>query len=263
MPATEYHEQFIELAGTRLHYLTGGQGKPLVILHSVDGNLGWRLYLQQLAQHCTVYALTLPGFGLSERPPWLETFADLTRFTLWMLDALTLQRVSLLGHFMGGWMAAEMAVSCPPLVDRLILVDAAGIRPQQGEITDIFLHGQEATRKMSFFDPQQAPEYQELFGRKLSGEERELHAKNQENAIRYCWKPYMHDAVLPFLLPRVQAPTLIVWGKEDRIIPLECGERYRQNLGNARLEVVDRCGHYPHLEKPEEVTRLVSGFIYK
>lgn len=158
-------------------------------------------------------------------------------------------------------MAAEMAVVCPPLFERLILVDAAGVRPQQGEITDIFLHGQEGMRKLAFFDPESSSVAKDLFGRKLPPEERELSVKNQENAIRYCWKPYMHDATLPYLLPRIQTPTLIVWGKEDCIIPLECGELYRQALKNSRLEVLDRCGHYPHLEKPEEFARLVSEFL--
>jgi pimeloyl-ACP methyl ester carboxylesterase len=257
----EYHEQFLELAGAKIHYLMGGQGDPLVVLHGVDGNLGWRSYLRPLAQHHTVYALTLPGFGLSDRPPWLETFHDLTRFTLWLFDALDLQRVSLLGHFIGGWLAAEMAVACPRLVDRLVLVDAVGVRPRQGEITDIFLHGQEGARQLSFFDPEQAPEYQDVFKRKLSSEERALSAKSLENAIRYCWKPYMHDPALPALLPRVQAPTLLVWGKEDRIVPVECGELYRQALPHARLEMLDRCGHYPHIEKPEEFGRLVGEFL--
>ena len=62
---------------------------------------------------------------------------------------------------------------------------------------------------------------------------------------------------LPFLLPRVQMPALIVWGKEDRIIPLECGALYQQALKNSRLAVIEQCGHYPHLEKPEEFVRLV------
>jgi pimeloyl-ACP methyl ester carboxylesterase len=178
-----------------------------------------------------------------------------------LLEALNLQRPSLLGHFIGGWLATEMTLSSPASVDRLVLVDAAGIRPQQGEITDIFLHGHEGTRQLAFFDIQKIPEYQELYGSKPSSEERELIIKNQENAIRYCWKPYMHDVALPHLLPRVQTPTLIVWGREDRIIPLECGERYRQALKNSRLEVFDRCGHSPHLEKPEEFARLVSEFL--
>jgi pimeloyl-ACP methyl ester carboxylesterase len=261
MSTTEPHEQFIEVAGAKTHLLKGGEGKPLVIFHSVEGDLGWRSYHRQLAQHFTVYAPTLPGFGLSQRPPWLETFSDLTRFSLWLLQELDLPKVSLAGHSMGGWLAAEIAVVCPQILDRLVLVDAAGIQPQQGEIADLFLHGQEGSRKLMYFDPRQVPEYQELFGRKPTPEEREILAQNQETAIRYCWKPYMYDRTLPWLLPRLRVPTLIIWGREDQIMPLECGELYRQAIPGSRLEVINQCGHCPPLEKPGEFVQLVQNFL--
>jgi pimeloyl-ACP methyl ester carboxylesterase len=254
-------EFFVEVAGAKIHLLKGGQGKPLVVLHSVEGNLGWLSYHRSLAQHFTVYAPTYPGFGLSQRPPWLENLSDLAHFYLWLLQELGLEKVSLVGHFMGGWLAAEMAVRCPHIVDQLILVDAAGIQPRKGEIVDIFLLGQEATRKLTYFDPQQVPEYQELFGRKLSTEERELQTQNQETAIRLCWKPYMYNPSLPGLLPRLRVPTLILWGQEDKIVPLECGELYQQAIPGSHLEVIDRCGHCPPLERPDEFSRLVLNFL--
>jgi pimeloyl-ACP methyl ester carboxylesterase len=73
----------------------------------------------------------------------------------------------------------------------------------------------------------------------------------------------MYDPTLPFLLPRVHVPTLVVWGREDRIVPLECAEAYRRVLPAARLEIINQCGHYPQLEKPEEFTRLVGDFLTK
>ena len=254
-------KEFVEIAGAKIHLLKGGQGKPVVVLHSVEGNLGWLSYHRSLAQHFTVYAPTHAGFGLSQRPPWLETLSDLARFYLWLLQELDLEKVSLIGHFVGGWIAAEMAVMCPHIVDHLILVDAAGIQPQGGEITDIFLLGQEETRKLTYFDPQQVPEYQELFGRKLSGEEKEIQLQNQEMAIRLCWKPYMYNPSLPWLLPRLGVPTLILWGREDRIVPLECGEQYQQAIPGSRLEIIDRCGHCPQLEKPDEFSQLILDFL--
>lgn len=258
---TEPQEQFIDIAGTKIHLRKAGQGKPLVILHSVEGSLGWRAYHRQLAEHFTVYAPSLPGFDQSQRPDWVESFTDLTRFMLWLLQELDLQKSALLGHSMGGWLAAEIAVTCPQIVDRLVLVDAAGIQPQKGEITDIFLHGQDGTRQMAFFDVKKIPEYDELFGRKPSRDEREIIIQNQENTIRYCWKPYMFNPSLPHLLPRIPAPTLIVWGKEDRIIPLECGERYQKGIHGARLEVLPQCAHNPHLEKTEQFVGLVCEFL--
>ncbi|MBM4255581.1 MAG: alpha/beta fold hydrolase [Deltaproteobacteria bacterium] len=258
---TEPQEQFIDVAGTKIQLRKAGQGQPLVILHGVEGSLDWRAYHRQLAEHFTVYAPSLPGFDQSRRPEWLESFSDLTRFTLWFLQELDLPKVSLLGHSIGGWLAAEMAVSCPQIVDRLVLAAAAGIQPHKGEITDIFLHGQDSTRQMAFFDLKTIPEYEELFGRKPSREEREIVVQNQENTIRYCWKPYMFNRSLPHLLPRLRVPTLVIWGKDDRIIPLECGEQYQQAIRGARLEVLSQCGHNPHLEKTAQFVGLVREFL--
>src|SRR5262249_29784317 len=159
-------------------------------------------------------------------------------------------KVSLLGHFIGGWLAAEMAVVCPQMLDRLILVDVAGIQPQQGEIADIFLHGQEGTRRLVYFDPQQMPEYQELFGRKPTPEERETQGKNKEIAFGCCWHPFMYDCTLRWLLRRVPVLPLIVWGGEARIVPGGCGKLYQQAIPGPRLAVIDGWGPCPPLEKP-------------
>ncbi len=258
---TAYEENFVKVAGAKIHFLKGGRGKPLVMLHSIEGNLGWRRYHAQLAEYFTVYAPTCPGFGQSERPPWLETFADLARFSLWLLDELDLKNVTLAGHFMGGWLVAEMAVMSPHSLDGLILIDAAGIQPQQGEITDIFLHGLQGTRQLAYFDLQQIPEYEELFADKPSEKEREVRARNQETVVRYCWKPYMFSPSLPGLLGRVHVPTLIVWGQDDQIVPLECGELYQQAIPGSRLEILPQCGNCPPLEKPDEFTKLVRNFL--
>jgi pimeloyl-ACP methyl ester carboxylesterase len=262
MASGNYEEHSVSVGGAKIGYLKSGRGRPLVALHGVEGNLGWLPLYEELAQRFTVYAPTHPGFAGSDRPAWLESFFDLSRFYLWILQELGLARVTLLGHFIGGWLAAEMAVMSPQSVDRLVLLDAAGVRPRKGEITDIFLHGTEGTRRLAFFDAKQVRDYELLFGRKPTPEEREAHAINREAAIRYCWKPYMHDPVLPELLPRLRnIPTLVVWGSEDRIVPVECAEIYHKAIRGSRLEVLDRCGHFPHLERPEELSRVVLELL--
>lgn len=258
---TEPTEQFIEVGGARIRVLRGGSGTPLVWLHSVEGDLGWRRVHRELAGQATVYVPTLPGYAGSDRPDWLETVADVARYLLWLLDALGLEKVSLAGHGLGGWIAAELAVMCPHVLDRLILIDAAGVRPERGEIADIFLLGLEETRKQAWHDPGQSAEYAELYDRELSAEERDAQIQNQEMSVRLAWKPYMFDPSLPHLLPRSRVPTLVVWGREDRIVPLECGEIYQRAIPKARLDVIDRCGHLPHLERPDEVARLIAEFL--
>jgi pimeloyl-ACP methyl ester carboxylesterase len=260
--ATDYQQQTIVVGGAKVAYLKGGKGRPLVVLHSVEGNLGWLRYYDELARNFTVYVPTHPGFAGSDRPEWLESFTDLSRFYLWILQELGLDKATLLGHFIGGWLAAEIAVMSPDTVERMVLVDAAGVRPKHGEITDIFLHGTEGARRLSFSDPSQVPDYELLFGRKPSPEEREAHVINREAATRYCWKPYMHDPSLPMLLPRLRGiPTLVVWGREDKIAPLECGELYQKAINGARLEVIDRCGHFPQLERTADFVRIVMQFL--
>ena len=104
---TPYQEEFVEVAGAKIQLLKGGQGDPLVLFHSIEGSLGWRRYHDQLAEQCTVYAPTLPGFGASERPDWVESFFDLARFSLWLVQALGLEKSALGGHFIGGWLAQK------------------------------------------------------------------------------------------------------------------------------------------------------------
>jgi pimeloyl-ACP methyl ester carboxylesterase len=257
-----FERKAVTVGGARIEYLVGGSGAPLIWLHGIEGNLGALKLHDELARHFTVYLPTHPGFAGSERPPWLESFADLSRFYLWIIDALGLSRATFAGHSIGGWLAAEIAVMSPQVVAKLLLVDAAGVRPREGEITDIFLHGSDATRKLSFVDTSQVADYDLLFGAKPSPEAREAHVINREATTRYCWKPYMHDPSLPPLLERLHdVPTLVVWGREDRIMPIECGELYRKGIAGARLEVIDGCGHFPHLEKPAQFWRAVAPFL--
>jgi pimeloyl-ACP methyl ester carboxylesterase len=257
----EYDRHFVTVGGAKIEVLKGGSGRPLVALHSIEGNLGWLPIYQELARHFTVYAPTHPGFAGSERPEGLESFVDLSRLYLWILQELNLDRVTLLGHFIGGWLAAEMAVMSPGVVDKLVLIDSAGIKPKRGEIADIFLHGVEGTRALAFHDVKQVRDYERWFSSSKSPEERERQTMNREAVTRYCWKPYAHDPILPRLLGRLRMPALIVWGREDRIVPLECAQMFHDAIANSRLKIIDGCGHYPHFEKPDEFSRALSDFL--
>ena len=168
-----------------------------------------------------VYAPTHPGYGTSERPEWLETISDLARFYLWMLQKLELDRVHLIGGFVGGWIAAEMAVMCPRALNSLTLIGTAGVRPSEGEIADIFLLGEQGTMDLAIGDPSPITAA-------IESEERDIRARGREMTTRLCWKPYMHSPSLIHLLPRVEVPTLVVWGELDRIV---ARKRRRANCG--------------------------------
>jgi pimeloyl-ACP methyl ester carboxylesterase len=161
---------------------------------------------------------------------------------------------------MGGWDAAEMAAMCHHNLTGLILVDAAGIKPVKGEIAEIFMVSTQTRLKQRFYDPSQVPDY-ERYTRPLTPEEQALEHANREMASRLCWRPYLHNLSLPHYLRHVPTPTLIVWGKQDAIVPLECGELFQQALPNATLKVIEHCGHSPANEKPQEFVHVVSEFL--
>lgn len=257
----DYTDTLVEVAGTRVQVLQGGSGPPLLILHGASGNPGWLPYHQALAQQFTVYAPSHPGYDRSSRPEWMSSMTDMAHFYRQFIEAFGLVPVHLMGFSMGGWLAAELVAMCPPYVRRLVLVDAAGIKPQVGEIPEILMVSQDVAKKLRFYDPTQVPDYDTLVNRQLTPEEQEVQWRNREMTSRLCWKPYFHNPKLPAYLRGVQTPTLIVWGKQDAIVPVNCGELYQQALGHATLQVIDRCGHSPALEKPHEFLTAVGAFL--
>jgi pimeloyl-ACP methyl ester carboxylesterase len=186
---------------------------------------------------------------------------DLARFHLWFIDAAGLRRPHVIGHSIGGWTAAEMAAMSPGAIDRMVLVASAGLKPETGEILDVFFHSPAELRELTVYDGKTIPEWDELFGRAPTPAELEVAERNREMTARLTWKPYMHNPRLPHFLPRVTNRTLIVWGREDRIVPAECGALYRRALPNATLTVLDRCGHLPPIEQPDAFARVVLDFL--
>jgi pimeloyl-ACP methyl ester carboxylesterase len=254
-------EDTFTVGGIAVHAWIGGRGAPLLVLHGAGGNRGWRRWMDAVAEHYTLWAPTHPGFGRSGDAAWMESIDDLARFYLWFIDAAGLGRPHLLGQSVGGWVAAAMATMSPRALDRLILVAPAGLKPEHGEILDIFYHSPEELRTLNVHDPTTVPEWDELFGKPPTPADLDMAERNREMSARLTWKPYMHDPRLARFLPRVDNPALIVWGREDRIVPVECGELYRRALPNATLRVLERCGHLPWLEQPAVFARLVLDFL--
>lgn len=260
MPA-DVHETFVDVGGTQIRLLKGGSGEPLLVLHGSEGSLGWRRYTQALSEHFTVYLPSHPGFDGSERPVWLQSVFDLACFYTWFLETQGLEGSRVIGWDLGGWLAAEIAALTRHAFGKMLLVGAAGIKPQAGDITDLFILSPAQIRDLTFHDPQQVPEYDQLYNAAPDPAAREQAVQNREMAVRLTWKPYMHDPRLPHLLARVTAPTRIVWGRQDKIIPVECGTLYQQAIPGADLVVIEQCGHAPHLEKPDEFGRLAMDFL--
>jgi pimeloyl-ACP methyl ester carboxylesterase len=151
-----------------------------------------------------------------------------------------------------------MATMSPRAFSRLILVGAMGIKPATGEILDQALVSYIDYVRAGFQDP---AAFDRVFGEAPPTPRLEQWDLNREMTFRIAWKPYMHSQTLPHLLGGVRTPALVVWGRGDRVVPLECGERYARALPRARLDIVDGAGHFVELEQPEALARMVSAFI--
>jgi len=253
------NESTVRVGENDVQMFSGGSGPPLLYLHGAGGNAGWQAFHEALAQSHTIHAPSQPGFSGTPRPGWVSTINDLAHFNLEMVQRLGLTQYVLVGHSMGGWIAAEMAAMGQENLKGLVLIDAVGIRPKQADITEIFMVSSETRAGLRFYDPSQMPN-SEQYTREPTAEEVQADHANREMASRLCWKPYMHNPNLPSYLAKVKTPSLVIWGRQDAIVPAECGDLYHQALSSSTLKVIDNCGHSPQIEKPQEFQAAISGF---
>lgn len=247
-----------EAAGLKLHLSRGGRGRPVLVLHHETGTLERLPFYDALAAKHDVLVPHHPGFGKSERPEWMRGARDIAVIYRGMLSDLGMRGAALVGLGFGGWIAAEMASMAPNDVTHLVLVGAMGVKPPEGDILDQAITGYIDYVRAGFHD--QAA-FDRVYGAPPSTDQLVEWDVCREMSFRIAWKPYMYSQTLPYLLGAVRAPSLVVWGDDDKVTPLSAGRRYAEALPNAKLELVKHCGHCVDMEKPDELAKLVTAFI--
>ena len=254
---TSWSESVVELAGTKLHLARAGSGRPVLVLHHDIGSPDRLAFYDELASHFDVLIPHHPGYGKSERPEWLRSVRDVAVMYRWLLSDLGVERVSLIGLGFGGWIAAEMAMMAPREFHRLVLVGAMGLKPPEGDILDQAI--------LSYLDYARAGFHDQAAFARIYGDVSTDQLVDwdlcREMCFRIAWKPYMYNQTLPHLLGGVRTPALVVWGDDDKVVPKSAGERYAKLLPKARFEIVRSSGHCVEMEQPEELRKLVLGFI--
>ena len=249
-----------------------GGRRPVVYLHSAageDGNLAAPFFEAAAAGGRLVVAPMFPGFAGSEGLGEIEDIEDAVYHLMDVLDRLGLAAdpPHLVGLSLGGWMAVELAARYPERVRTLTLVNSAGLYLAASPIGEIF--GRQLDELAAdVFGDQSHPVAQVM--RQMAAAQRadvssvpfELirpFLEAQAATAKLAWNPYLHDPKLPKLLGRVQAPTLVVAGGLDRLIPRAHSEAYAAAVAGARLEVVPGAGHMLTLEAPGELAALVEA----
>jgi pimeloyl-ACP methyl ester carboxylesterase len=258
--ATETTAKSRVIDGIRIETIERGSGRPLLFLHPGIGIAPTAPVLDRLAQRARLIAPTHPGFGASEQPASFNSIDDLAYFYLDLIDALDLTDTIVAGVSLGGWIAAEMAVKSCARLSHLVLANPVGIKVSDREtrdIADIFAMTDEQFAELAYFDPSLGKhDYKAM----PEAEVRAV-ARNREATARYGWSPYMHDPKLKQRLRRIRVPTLLLWGTADRIVSEPYGRAYGAAIPGARFEPIERAGHFPHLEQPEEFARRLFGFL--
>jgi pimeloyl-ACP methyl ester carboxylesterase len=155
-----------------------------------------------------------------------------------------------------------MATMCPTQFKKLVLVGATGIKPPSGQIYDMFLEVAKEFITTSYLKPAQTQEFPQICPEQPTPEQVEAWEMAREEACRLGWRPYMHYPSLPHLLHRLRKlPTLIVWGRQDAIVPVSAAEVYHASIPGSQLVILDDCGHHPEVEQSDEFVQRVQAFL--
>jgi pimeloyl-ACP methyl ester carboxylesterase len=249
--------------GTRCRVLEGGSGTPVVFFHSAGGLLRDNPFLEQLAQRYHVFAPEWPGYGDSTGEELLEDMLDFTLHGWDVVDALGLSRPHLVGHSMGGMIAAEMACLAPRDLGKLVLAAPAGLWMDEHPIPDIFALLPFQLAELLFHDPQKG---QALLtgGADLSDMDalKDFYVASQRRLAMAGKILFpIPNRRLSKRLYRLTADTLVVWGAADRLIIPEYAAHWKQLVPRVRVQLIDRAGHMLPYEQPDAFVSAVRGFL--
>src|SRR5262245_52692521 len=266
----------VEVDGRKVWLLETGGGDPLLYLHGFADvhsvKESWLPFHDRLAKGTRVIAPAHPGCALSDENIDIDVVEDVVFHYLEVFDALKLNQFDLVGHCIGGWIAAELAARHPEKIRKLVLIGASGLFVEGALIGDIFMMAQPelgssyASLRQMLFSSADHPMALEMFpdGKgELEDEVRRYQMLRLGSRIGFK-PPYFYNRPLRNRLHRVTSPALIIWGEKDNFVPRSHGETYAKLIPNSgELKIIPGAGHSVHVEKPEETAKLVVDFLAK
>ena len=240
-----------------------GSGPPVVFFHGAFG-LQWDPFLDRLAETHTVYAPEHPGTtpGDPDAIKPLDTLWDLVLYYYELFDALGLDAPSVIGHSFGAMVAAEVAATNPTRVGRLVLLDPVGLWRDDAPVKNWMVIAPPELAKLVFADPA-GPLAQTMLVPPADPDAAvDLQIQTMWSLActgKFVWP--LPDKGLVKRLRRITAPTLIVWGKQDGLVPPLYADEFARRIANSRVELVDAAAHVPQLEQLDAVSRLVTDFL--
>ncbi|MEZ5428317.1 MAG: alpha/beta fold hydrolase [Pyrinomonadaceae bacterium] len=261
-------DKSVKVFGAKIRYLEAGDpSKPTVILlHGLGGQAeSWYANIPALSAEFHVIAPDQIGFGNSDKPFLKYRIGTLVDFLDKFMAELKIEKASLVGNSMGGWVAGLMAVKYPNRVEKLILADAAGILPKEIDLREIYQLNNStrdeirANMKRVFANP--AFQTNEAMVDQFMTQRVSINDGYTINSLIESIR--RQEDFLDERLGEIKAPTLIIWGREDALIPLADGEKFNKGIKGSELAIFDNCGHVPQIEKAADFNKKVLEFLNK
>ncbi len=261
--ASQFTRNTVKVGDLTIPYFKGGRGQPLLYLHGLSGWGRWESYHITFGITNLVYAPQLPGWQDGQIPPGVTSVRDYARVMMQFLDAIGVGTVDLVGHSFGGWVALAMTVEQPVRVSRLVLVDTMGLHAPEAPAATLEAMGEEAFLRAAFAQSGVVVVRGDFGGvvediRK--GQEFDKQWKSRRIVAKLVHGHYA-DPELTQKVRTITADTLIVWGREDGIVPWQHGEMLAAAIPHAKFAVIAEAGHTPMREKRETFQRLVRDFL--
>lgn len=247
-------ERTIRIDETDVRVTEQGDGdRTLVWLHGSGGHPGELPFVRLLAEQYRVVVPEHPGFGTTDRLPWVRTREDMALYYRHLLRQLSPDtRVVLAGHALGGWIAADVAIRFSHLLDALVLVDPLGLRLPDHPPADIFMLDDDAQRRLEWHDEGSVPP---------PHEDPLAHIRDQEMTAQLAWEPRLFDPRLAERLRWIDVPTVLVWGEHDGIVDPVYADAWAAGIPDTETILVRDAAHFPHVEQPETFATTVTAAL--
>lgn len=278
MAAQTPQDQYVKVGDINTRFrTTGDEGTTVILIHGIgDAVETWDSNINVLAEHHRVYALDVVGFGRSDKPLIQPSLPFAAQFVSDFMETQHIERASLVGNSMGGGISLQFAIQFPDKLDKLVLESPAALGkavatffrlfsiPIVGELLSRPSHrGTAWLLKQVAYNPALITDdmvelYYQLFS--LSGAQRSFLSTLRAGVNFFGQRPQFVSSIVDNL-GKITYPTLIIWGQQDRIIPVVHAQIAENGIPNAALHILDPCGHMPHFERPEDFNGLVLGFL--
>jgi pimeloyl-ACP methyl ester carboxylesterase len=269
--------QTIQIKGQAIFYIVKGEGEPLILIHGYGAAIWvWEKQIEILSRHYRVYALDLIGHGFSDRPKMAYTPEAYIHFLKDFMDGVGIERATLIGNSMGGGIAWAIAALFPERVERLILINCVPpdvldqVRNDSFRtlvaIKDIplfpYLVFISRNKNSIRWILQECVSDIKLITPEILNRQYQLSRIKGTTWVLYSTFKNAKDAPkLKDLLSRIDPPTLLIWGERDIIFPPSVGESFHQAIRDSKFQVIEKSGHIPMWETPEEVNQAILSFL--